>query len=888
MSIGNVDFISGWRNKEAYAKLANNRNVHDPEAMMNGFGEAYGFEAAVGSKNVIDAGLLELLAKYRRAVCKISCSGVDFRGLSLDWSGTGFLVGPNLLVTNNHVINSVAVAATATVDFEYERSPGDLLSQKSTSRNARQTLTLDPSRLFYTDPAKGGLDFTFVWIGEEAAKDYGFIPMSRASFAGRIYDPVFLIHHPSGDFKQVSVDDTELLNVDADLLLYAADTEGGSSGAPVITRNGKLCGLHHAFRRDQSLIDKHGKRARTLQDGQSYTVANEGIQFSAIAVHLESELSRTNSNRATLLDILKQFVDVDTVTGPYGVLGRETSARRETGVESTAENGTNGEAKPQSSLHIMEAYNATHQDVDVAVWNMEWINSHKDDGAILRRVATVFADITQDVWVLDGISRETTIALRDVLEGSFKQKFAFAIADEEAHHAQPVTALIYNTKAVKIRREPWPEHVADLWRSKARADLELQTLTGPIFPSFPARFVVEVLGRDQPFKFTLVPLFVGEHGNILLRKAVAAQIMTEVVEEMAMQSRIGGDWLIAGDVNAPLRRTRVESIEDVGFQAILARDPERGGFSYLREDRKSILSQLFVPEGTEQIGNDAGMITTVPQVFRRRYVDALTSKAPYGVRLSLMDEASARDIRKAVEVLENRKTVGTQRYTFESAASDWQWQGLSKSGFMRANAPRIRALVDRVNAQLSSEYGASHTALSIIDLFILIYCEAGYRNGAMDPEAHHSLGERGLLPLPNNLDFWLGGPAPSHDAALPLARNISLYAAYLGQVKNKKVKNSAHGYLYCDLFLRPGIAGEATRQAKLLAGIIHGYFLTANYRGGKAPDFPHMLSAYAGDLPIQVMLRGSGYVHDGTTILRNRQSNVDGAVQDYAQMSGLF
>ena len=249
MTIGNVDFISRWSDKEVYAKLANNRNVHDPEAMMKGFGEAYGFEAAVGRKNVIDAGLLELLAKYRRAVCKISCTGVDFRGLSLDWSGTGFLVGPNLLVTNNHVINSVAVAATATVDFEFERSPGDLLSQKSTSRNARQTLTLDPSRLFYTHPAMGGLDFTFVWIGEEAAKDYGFIPMSRASFAGRIYDPVFLIHHPSGDFKQVSVDDTELLNVDADLLLYAADTEGGSSGAPVITRNGKLCGLHHAFRK---------------------------------------------------------------------------------------------------------------------------------------------------------------------------------------------------------------------------------------------------------------------------------------------------------------------------------------------------------------------------------------------------------------------------------------------------------------------------------------------------------------------------------------------------------------------------------------------------------------------------------------------------------------
>lgn len=879
-SPGSVDFISKWTERRAFAKLENNRNVHNPEGMMIGWGEINGLEASVGRKNLIDAALLELLSGYRRAVCKISCSGVDFRGLSLDWTGTGFLVGPNLMVTNNHVINSEAVAATASVDFEFERGPEDLLGRKNVNRNARRVLTLDPSRLFYTHPAIGGLDFTFVWIGDEATSDYGYIPMSRASFAGRIYDPVFLIHHPNGDFKQVSVDDTELLNVDADVLLYAADTEGGSSGAPVITRDGKLCGLHHAFSKDQNLIRNHSGRAKTLEDGQAYSIANEGIQFSAIAVQMENELSRSGANRTTVLEILRHFIDVDTVTGPYGVLGRDLNVERRSEATESGSNGSN-------SRQIIDAYNATQEDVDVAVWNMEWLNSHSDDNAMLRRAATVFADVTQDVWVLDGISRDTANSLRDILQEAFRQEFRFEFADEESHIAQPITALFYNTKTVKVTRNPWPDHVAALWRAKARKDLDLKTLHGPIFPSFPARFSIEVLGRASPFRFTLVPLFVGEHGNVLLRKAVAAQIMTEVVEMMSLQSEFSGDWLIAGDVNAPLQRTRIDTIEMVGFQHILAFDPERGGFSYLREDG-SILSQLFVPEGTERIGFDGGIITTVPQVFRGQFTNDLTNKSPYGIRLSLMDDDSAEDVRRTIDFLEDRNRDAPSQNVLESGASEWLWKSLDKPDFMRTNAHKFRTLLQRVNTDLRSHYGASFLPMNIIDLYVLIYCEAGYKNGAMNPTAHHSLGERGLLPLPDNLNFWLDRPAPAHDETLPLHQNLSLYAEYLGHVKNKKVKNSPHGHLYCDLFLKDGLNGNPARQAKLLAGIIHGYFLTANYRGGNQPNFARLLTGFATDVPIDTMLAGSGYVHDGTSILENRQANVEHAEMDFSNAADLF
>lgn len=880
MSSTSPEFISKWLEKRVFAKLTNNPNVHNPEGMMKGWSTNTGFEAQVGNKNLIDAGLLELLSRYRRAVCKISCSGKDFRGLTTEWTGTGFLVGPNLLVTNNHVLNSEAVAATALVDFEFERSPEDLLHRKNVSRNVGRGISLEPSRLFYTHPAIGGLDFTFVWVGDDLVHDYGHIPMSRASFAGRIYDPVFLIHHPEGDFKKVSVDDTELLNVDLDLLLYAADTEGGSSGAPVITRNGKLCGLHHAFSKDANLISKHGKRAKTLQDGQVYTVANEGIQFSAIAVHLENELSRSGANKMTVLEILRHFKDTDTVTGPYGVLGR--SLKRPLNPNAVEDDK---ESKAQDGTQIIEAYNATYQDVDVSVWNMAWLNRHKDDSATLRRAAMVFADVTQDVWVLDGISRETAEALRRELQGIYQQKFQFIFSDDESHPAQPITALFFNGEAVSIRRVPWPQHVADLWRAKAQADLELETISGPIFPSFPARFELEVRGGSSEYRLTLIPLFVGEHGNLILRKAVAARIMTEVVEQMVMEKNLGSDWLIAGDVNAPLQGTRIEAFKKVGFVPILARDPERGGFSYLRHPH-SILSQMFVPEGTEGVGRHGGMITTVPQVFSGRSVDALTSQAPYGIRLSLMDRASVEDIKRTDRFLNAQDPRRFHASALEAEALDWQWEGLGKPVFMRTNHARLISLLAQTNAELEEAYGTGYLPLSLTDLFVLIYCEAGYKNGAMDPFAHHSLGEKGLLPLPSNLSFWLDRPAPSHDTELPIAQNLTLYAAYLGHVKNKRVKNSDHGYLYRDLFLVAGIKDVPSRRAMLLAGIIHGYFLKANYRGGKAPDIAHLLRSFGQGVAIQTMLGGSGYVHDGTSILRNRQSNVESALRDMAPISG--
>src|SRR5262249_56411063 len=88
-------------------------------------------------------------AAASRATCQVRASGVNFRGHSGEWTGTAFLLSPNVILTNHHVLNSPAVAAAATCVFNYQLG-GD--GRPAETRAFR----LRPDQLFLTNPAGGG------------------------------------------------------------------------------------------------------------------------------------------------------------------------------------------------------------------------------------------------------------------------------------------------------------------------------------------------------------------------------------------------------------------------------------------------------------------------------------------------------------------------------------------------------------------------------------------------------------------------------------------------------------------------------------------------------------------------------------------------------------
>jgi hypothetical protein len=99
--------------------------------------EMVGSEKILGMNNLRQVAWLELALLYSRSVCRVLTPG----GL-----GTGFLIGPQTLMTNNHVIPTVAVAGKTKAEFNYQ------LPFRATalpSNSARYDL--DPAAFFRTD-----------------------------------------------------------------------------------------------------------------------------------------------------------------------------------------------------------------------------------------------------------------------------------------------------------------------------------------------------------------------------------------------------------------------------------------------------------------------------------------------------------------------------------------------------------------------------------------------------------------------------------------------------------------------------------------------------------------------------------------------------------------
>ncbi len=187
--------------------------------------------------------------------------------------GTGVLVSPHLLLTNNHVLSSPDDARSQTVQFNYEQ---DIHGQPIPISE----FALDPDRFFFTSP-KEEHDFTLVAVGARISGNdelatFGFRPLSQRIDKHAEGDFVSIIQHPSGSYKQIVLRENRVLGrgKSGTTLFYGTDTLPGSSGSPVFNDHYDLVALHHA---GEPVIDN-----TTDADQPAPTLANEGIRISAV------------------------------------------------------------------------------------------------------------------------------------------------------------------------------------------------------------------------------------------------------------------------------------------------------------------------------------------------------------------------------------------------------------------------------------------------------------------------------------------------------------------------------------------------------------------------------------------------------------------------------
>ncbi len=180
---------------------------------------------------------------------------------TLNKVGTGCLIGGDLLITNHHVICSPEEADQSKAKVWYLDQAAPDNSKGSVKW---QNLDFDPGAYFFTcknnihksalqPAAPNKLDFTIV-----ALKHTPYLAQVQeaclsifSSINPKPKSSVCVIHHPSQVDSETQIKRARQRSIGAIskvggcTLHYDASAMGGSSGSPVIDRNGNFIGLHH-------------------------------------------------------------------------------------------------------------------------------------------------------------------------------------------------------------------------------------------------------------------------------------------------------------------------------------------------------------------------------------------------------------------------------------------------------------------------------------------------------------------------------------------------------------------------------------------------------------------------------------------------------------------
>lgn len=182
------------------------------------------------------------------------------------WSGTGFLVAPDLAMTNHHVVSEPAHLAGTTAKFNYQET-FDGRDEPTSVYRAR------PDGLFHANEA---LDYAIFEVEGEPGQEWGYLPLKPAEV--KTSQRINIIQHPFGQPKQISVQNNMVEYVGGNVLQYVTSTNPGSSGSPVLDNGWQVVGLHHA-----------GGYIPEPTTGRFYS-RNEGILVSRILDDLPQEI----------------------------------------------------------------------------------------------------------------------------------------------------------------------------------------------------------------------------------------------------------------------------------------------------------------------------------------------------------------------------------------------------------------------------------------------------------------------------------------------------------------------------------------------------------------------------------------------------------------------
>lgn len=199
---------------------------------------------------------MEQMLRQMRRVCRIEVDGIA--------RATGFLVGPDVVMTNHHVLSSLITeqgsGARIGCLFEYWSTAGKPGSE-GTRVTAREPWTdwhvasSPPSGNESAGATLDQLDFVLVRLarrfGEEpvvpsgARRGWIYVPKIEANLAPGT--PVVILQHPAREPMKVAFDTKGVIEVNSarTRVRYLTNTAEGASGSPCFDLKWGLVALHH-------------------------------------------------------------------------------------------------------------------------------------------------------------------------------------------------------------------------------------------------------------------------------------------------------------------------------------------------------------------------------------------------------------------------------------------------------------------------------------------------------------------------------------------------------------------------------------------------------------------------------------------------------------------
>ena len=268
----------GWQNRLLRAVLAARPDNPKVVELARSFGatsvpDSLQLETIIKDSNsLLDMGVwLENAVKIEQAVCRIEIP------LSTGASvfGTGFLIAPDLVVTNFHVVAAVA-ATEADPQYPGPKAPANavicrfdfrVMSNGSKSAGTVYRLApdwqvlLSPNNCAGKEPTADELDCAVLRLarpaGTLAVGDHPDAPGTRRGWIKLPENgasplapgsPLFIVQHPQAEPIKLALDSDSVLWVNAShtRVRYRTNTKGGSSGSPCFDQNWNIAALHHA------------------------------------------------------------------------------------------------------------------------------------------------------------------------------------------------------------------------------------------------------------------------------------------------------------------------------------------------------------------------------------------------------------------------------------------------------------------------------------------------------------------------------------------------------------------------------------------------------------------------------------------------------------------